>query len=274
MIQLCWGSATDKGRVRATNEDALLAEPPTFVVADGMGGHSAGDVASAIVIGEFRRLVEGGALTTDRVRSCLSQAHSRILEASTREATTTTMGSTVAGLAMITEGSAPYWLIFNVGDSRVYRAAAGSVEQISVDHSVVQELMEAGQLTAEDALRHPERHVITRALGTSASWDPEFWLLPVVEGDRYLVCSDGLPTEVSPEDLRAHLVTRTHPTEVANALIAAAVQAGGRDNVTAVVIDVLDGSADNAETTVPTSRASSLQDDITIPRVPASVQEG
>lgn len=272
MIRLCWGSATDKGRVRAMNEDALLAEPPMFVVADGMGGHSAGDVASGIVIGEFRRLAVDGALTTDRVRSCLSEAHSRILAASAEEAATT-MGSTVAGLAMITEGSAPYWLIFNVGDSRVYRAADGKVEQISVDHSVVQELMDAGQLTAEDARRHPERHVITRALGTSANWDPEFWMLPVVEGERYLVCSDGLSAEVSAEDICAQLVTRTHPADVASALITAAVEAGGRDNVTAVVVDVLDGSTGDAETTIPNWRVNTLRDEITIPRPPVPPKE-
>jgi protein phosphatase len=231
-MQLAWGTATDRGRVRRSNEDAQLAEPPVFLVSDGMGGREAGDVASAIVVDEFRGRVGAETVQPDWVAGCISRAGTRIRRLSGG-------GATVVGAALVEHAGAPYWLAFNVGDSRLYRCADGVLQQISVDHSLVQELVDAGELAPELARTHPRRNVITRAVGVSAQVQPDCWLLPGLEGDRLLLCSDGVTGELTDEQLAALLAQHLDPQAAAGALVAAAVQAGGRDNATAVVIDVL-----------------------------------
>jgi protein phosphatase len=231
-MQLAWGTATDCGRVRRANEDAHLAEPPVFLVSDGMGGRAAGDVASAIVVDEFRGRVGAGTVEPDWVTGCISRAGTRIRRLSGG-------GATVVGAALVEHSGEPYWLAFNVGDSRMYRCADGVLQQVSVDHSLVQELVDAGELAPELARTHPRRNVITRAVGVSAQVQPDCWLLPGLEGDRLLLCSDGVTGELTDEQLAALLAQHLDAQSAAAALVAAAVQAGGRDNATAVVIDVL-----------------------------------
>ena len=131
----------------------------------------------------------------------------------------------------------PYWLVFNVGDSRTYRLSQGDFAQVSVDHSEVQELVDAGFITAAEALTHPRRHVVTRALGTGTDTEADFWLVPVEEGDRILVCSDGLSGELSDEQIHRALSTLRHPQDAVDSLIQAALRSGGRDNITVVVVD-------------------------------------
>ncbi|GIG27532.1 PP2C family protein-serine/threonine phosphatase [Cellulomonas marina] len=229
-----WGSATDRGAVREVNEDALLAHPPVFLVADGMGGHDAGDVASRIAVEEFADLAGRGA-TPDDVHACFLRAAHRIRTEFTggRQG-----GTTVAGVVLTHDGGRPLWLVLNVGDSRVYRVTADGLVQVSVDHSVVGELVAAGGLDAAGARTHPDRHVLTRVLGSTEVVEPDYWLLPAAEGDRLLVCSDGLTRELHDEDVAA-LLAHPDPQAAAAALVDAAVGRGARDNVTTVVVDAV-----------------------------------
>ena len=195
-MQIAWGTSTDRGRIRRANEDAHLAEPPVFLVSDGMGGRAAGDVASAIVVDEFRGRAGAHTVGSDWVVGCIARAGTRIRRLSGG-------GATVVGLALVEHSGEPYWLAFNVGDSRVYRCADGQIEQISVDHSLVQELVDAGELDPVQARTHPRRNVITRAVGVSGPVQPDCWLLPGTEGDRLLLCSDGVTGEPTDEAVAA-----------------------------------------------------------------------
>jgi len=141
-------------------------------------------------------------------------------------------------------------MVFNIGDSRVYRLSGDRLEQLTVDHSEVQELVLAGVITREQARTHPRRNVVTRALGSDAGLLPDHWLLPAIGGDRYLICSDGLFSELPDEVIRPLLAAGT-PQRAAEALVAAANDAGGRDNVTAVVVDIDSDDDEADETTLP-----------------------
>ena len=235
-----WGSATDRGRVRSLNEDSLLACPPVFLVADGMGGHDAGNVASRIVVDAFSALVGHDSATPDAVHGAFERSGDRMRETLGARIG----GTTVAGVAVTEVDGAEYWLVFNIGDSRVYRVSAGELEQVSVDHSVVQELVEQGEITPTEARVHPERHVITRAVGTGSDPDPDYWLIPVAADDRLMLCSDGLTSELDDSTILQALTTLDDPQQAADWLVGAAVEAGGRDNVTVVVVDVASTRAD------------------------------
>ena len=237
-MRTSWGTATDRGRVRRLNEDALLAHPPVFLVADGMGGHAAGDVASRVTVEEFATLAGRDGVTHDDVQGCFVRAAGRVRAA---VGPGRSGGTTVTGVAVAALDGQPYWLVFNVGDSRVYRLADGGMEQVTVDHSVVQELIDAGRIRPQDAEGHPERHVITRAVGTGATPDPDYWLLPAGATDRMLLCSDGLTQELDDDAIRYLLMDQPDPESAAQMLVQAAVEAGGRDNVTVVVVDVGEG---------------------------------
>ncbi|RMI09314.1 PP2C family protein-serine/threonine phosphatase [Cellulomonas triticagri] len=232
-MRTTWGSASDRGRVRALNEDALLAHPPVFLVADGMGGHEAGDVASRLAVEEFARLAGLTVVDPSDLHACFRHAAQRIRGAFERREG----GTTVAGVALGEHDGTAHWLVFNVGDSRVYRWQDGELAQLTVDHSVVQELVDTGVLTREAAEQHPERHVLTRALGTGADPEPDYWMLPARPGDRILVCSDGVTGELLPAQIAEVLARTATPVEAAAELVRAAVEAGGRDNTTAVVVD-------------------------------------
>jgi protein phosphatase len=233
MIGFNYGAATSVGRVRQVNEDSYLAVPPLFVVADGMGGHGAGNVASRIAIEEMASCARLRPLFAEAVLTTLEHANQHIIERDEANR----MGTTVAGLAALeTVSSGDQLMVFNVGDSRVYRLARGRLEQLTVDHSEVHEMVEAGVITAEQARTHPRRNVVTRALGSDAG-HPDHWLLPVVSGERFLICSDGLYGEL-PDEVIARLLAAGPPAQAAETLVAAANEAGGRDNVTAVVADV------------------------------------
>ena len=234
-MRASWGSATDRGRVREVNEDALLTFPPVFLVADGMGGYDAGDLASRIAVEEFAQLAGALVVGVDDVHASFARASARIRAEFTggRQG-----GTTVAGVVLTEVEREPYWLVFNVGDSRVYRLTDGGLEQVSVDHSVAQELAEAGVIRPEQVAVHPDRHILTRALGTGEPPEPDYWLLPAGRHDRLLVCSDGLVRELSDDDVARTLGGYADPQDAADRLVAAAVTRGGRDNVSVVVVDV------------------------------------
>ncbi len=249
-LVLAWGAATDIGRRRAHNEDSYLAGSPLFVVADGMGGHSAGDVASAAVVRRLSEAVTEPFTDADTIESGLRAATRDIgLAVDERQLG---VGTTVTGVALSLQGDELFWTAFNVGDSRVYLFERDTLVQVSVDHSVVQELVDAGVIRAEDAESHPDSNVITRAVGFNLEAVPDYWVVPVREGLRLLVCSDGLTKELDSEDIRLHLAAGLPAAQTATALVAAALEGGGRDNITTIVIDVLESSGlGEFENTIP-----------------------
>jgi serine/threonine protein phosphatase PrpC len=254
MIHFSHGVATSVGRVRRVNEDSYLAVPPIYAVADGMGGHGSGDVASRLAVEVLARCVELRPLFTEAVLTSLEEANQVIIG----RGDANRMGTTITGLAGLETAGADHLMVFNVGDSRVYRLAADHIEQLTVDHSEVQELVLAGVLTREQARTHPRRNIVTRALGTDSSLLADHWLLPVVGGDRFLICSDGLFGEL-PDEVILPLLTVGSARHAAEALVAAANDAGGHDNVTAVVVDIDpdDGAAD--ETPVPRDQRATAE---------------
>lgn len=271
-VRLGFGFGTDRGLRRELNEDSFLAADPLFTVADGMGGHEAGEVASreCIEVLSNQRLLSGGSreATAADLQQALRQADARI-----RELTNARAGTTVSGVVLVEERGVPYWLVFNVGDSRTYRLSQGSFAQISVDHSEVQELVDGGFITAKEALVHPRRHVVTRALGTGSDTEADFWLVPVEEGDRILVCSDGLTGELEDEQIHRALSTLRHPQDAVDSLIQAALRSGGRDNVTVIVIDASNVSGSTGEETLNNPKLAGTDPDDTLPRIPVVMED-
>lgn len=246
------GAATDVGRVRKVNEDSVLADRTIFVVADGMGGHAAGEVASKIAVDTLSSLASAPVRRREDVVHALDQANRRILESVARHPEQTGMGTTAAGLAVVNAGGSDHWAVFNVGDSRVYRYVDGRLRLVTVDHSEVRELIDAGVITESEAARHPLRNVVTRSLGSEPAPAPDVWVFPPHPGERFVICSDGLSGEVSLAEIEALVRDLDDPAECAEALVSAAVEAGGRDNVSVVVVALdaadEDGGDDDVDT--------------------------
>lgn len=259
------GAATHTGLRRRVNEDSYLAEAPLFLVADGMGGHDAGDRASAAVVSEFSRLVGEPSLAIDQVRTALRRARTRV-EAIASDGRAA--GTTLTGVVIADVGGVGYWLTVNVGDSRTYRFSNGLLEQISVDHSVVQELVDAGVLTGADASADSRRNEITRAIGAGSDGQADYWMVPAEPGDRILVCSDGLSGELSAAQLRDILSDEHDPQDAATRLIHEALLRGGRDNITAIVVDavLVSGHDDDMFDTAPAGARQGEPDGDTRPR--------
>src|SRR6218665_562539 len=214
------GAATHAGLRRALNEDSYIASAPVFVVADGMGRHEGGERASATVIEEFSKYIGRPSLALDDVRAALERARDGVEHLSTTG--NGRAGTTLSGVVIASVDGMGYWLAVNIGDSRTYRLADGELEQITVDHSVVQELIEAGELTPEDATTDRRRNIITRAIGASSTGDADYWLFPAELGDRVMVCSDGLTSELGDERIREIMTVNTDPQHAADALVAQA----------------------------------------------------
>jgi protein phosphatase len=254
---LAAAGGTHVGMVRTVNEDSLLVGPPVFVIADGMGGHALGDVASALVIEAFTPL--GGRSSTSPADIEQALARSRVTVAAIDAHGLAEPGATMVSASYVVEADRAYWLIAHVGDSRAYSWIGGELEQITRDHSVVQELIDAGRLDTEQAASHPERHVITRAIGPVGNAQADYSLVPLESRQRLLLCSDGLTSELSDRAISMILANEQSPASAVSCLIEAAVNMGGRDNITVIVIDVLDVGAPEAdrEDTVPLQRKSS-----------------
>jgi serine/threonine protein phosphatase PrpC len=256
-VVLDWAGVTDVGLRRAHNEDSYIARSPLFVVADGMGGHSAGDVASDAVVRRLDEAATGPFFDAEALEQALQLATDDIEIAAI--GTELGVGTTVTGAILTQENDQAFFTIFNVGDSRVYMLDSGVLRQVTVDHSVVQEMVQAGMLHPDDAEKHPDSNVITKAIGFGAEPRPDYWRVPARPGLRLLVCSDGLTKEMSATALAAVLAANPDSEAAATALVTAAVAAGGRDNVTAVVVDVRgDVTADDLEATVPTGQVPRL----------------
>jgi PPM family protein phosphatase len=264
------GSATDVGKVRANNQDQLLVAEPLFAVADGMGGHAAGEVASLTAVEALRQ-----AFNRDRTQAGLvaagEQANRAVWDRALEDPALRGMGTTLVAMALVEVDGEERLAIINVGDSRLYLMRQGEFEQLTSDHSLVQELVDIGELSEADAAVHPQRNVLTRALGVDPSVVvDELQILPV-KGDRYLLCSDGLPREVTDDQMASIMRRLTNPRDVAKELVAQARAHGGNDNITVVVVDVVDDGdraaaasaalADDPGLTIPSTIGAKGADD-------------
>jgi protein phosphatase len=266
MAELRVGSSTHTGRIRPENEDNMLVTDRVFVVADGMGGHEAGEVASQIAIDRIGELLDGEQPpAADDVVEAIRVANGDIFRAAIANPGQQGMGTTVTAIAVISDAHAgraepnidhiepgdvtpvvpaepsEALVLANVGDSRTYLFRHGRLRRVTVDHSYVQELVATGHITEDEARDHPRRNIITRALGIEPEVRVDWWTLPLIKGDRFLLCSDGLVDEVDDVDIASTLTLEGDPQVAADRLVEKANEAGGRDNVTVVVVDVLEG---------------------------------
>ena len=238
-MRLKFGAATDVGMVRQSNEDAFSAEGELFIVADGMGGHNAGEVASALAVTTMKSGARNGLTEPSQFRELVQQANTAIYTASLDDSAQAGMGTTVTALAVL-PGEEPRVMVANVGDSRTYVWRNGRLDRISVDHSYVQELVNEGIITPEEARTHPRRNIVTRALGIDRTVQVDVFTYEVRTGDRLVLCSDGLVDEVSDAEISKVIGQHSNAQECAEALIMVANTNGGRDNTTVVVVDIAD----------------------------------
>ncbi|GAA0366901.1 protein phosphatase 2C domain-containing protein [Microbispora corallina] len=232
-----YAAGSDVGRARAKNEDSLHAGERLLAIADGMGGHGHGEVASAAVIAALAALEEGP-MPEDPVAAldtAVHQAGQRLSDLAEQDPSLERMGTTVT--AMLWDGSTRF-AVAHVGDSRAYMLRDGALYQITRDHTLVQSLVDDGRMSPDQAARHPNRSLLLRALETSGFADPDLSLRDAHPGDRYLLCSDGLTAVLEPETLHHVLSTVAEPEDVVRRLIDLANEGGGPDNISCVVADV------------------------------------
>ncbi|PRI10127.1 PP2C family protein-serine/threonine phosphatase [Leucobacter massiliensis] len=234
-IELSWFAISETGNRRETNQDSYVVMPPIFAVADGMGGHSAGEIASAAVVRRLAELGGNAGVGEADIDEVLGDAVDDIeLDAGETELGA---GTTVTGVCLSDEDQ-PTWKVFNIGDSRVYQYFKGALSQITVDHSVVQHLIDTGAITEEEAEIHPHANVITRAVGFNEAPIPDYTALALIPGQRLLICSDGLTKELTDIGIQHFLATQATAEGAARTLVQQALDNAGRDNVTVIVIDV------------------------------------
>ena len=241
---LSWAGATDRGRRRDTNQDAFLADYPLFVVADGMGGHAGGEIASQSTIARLKSVVESGSVAAESIESALALAVEDI--ASHPDTTDEGTGTTLTGVFLDLDADPPRWVSLNIGDSRVYLLRDDQLVQVTTDHSVVQELIASGRLSPEEAEGHPYSNVITRAVGASELFAPDYLGIELRDGDRFVICSDGLTKELTDYGIQHFLREHADPAAAVDAMMEAALENGGRDNVTLIVLQVAEHSPSTA----------------------------
>jgi protein phosphatase len=240
-------SVTDTGRRRRHNEDAYVCEPPLFAVADGMGGAQAGELASGLAAAALRDEASELSGGEQRVDDLIQEANRRIYQRQSEDASASGMGTTMT-VALVEDGRVA---IGHVGDSRAYLIRERKLEQLTEDHSLVAELVRSGKLSPEEAEGHPQRSVITRALGTDPDVDVDTFLVETKAGDLFLLCSDGLTSMVDDETiLREVERNRDDLTRAAKALVRAANKGGGEDNITVVFFEIAGDSGSDVERTV------------------------
>jgi serine/threonine protein phosphatase PrpC len=238
------GVATDVGKVREGNEDAYLVEPPLYAVADGMGGHRGGEVASQLALQTIAESFRRGEIPfSDQVQ----RANRAVFERSGADRKVAGMGTTLT--AALIDGDLAH--LAHVGDSRAYLLRAGALRMLTDDHTLVNRMVKAGEITEAEAEVHPHRNVLTRSLGTESDVDVDEWDVGLLEGDRILLCSDGLTGMLAEDQVKAILEsTLGAPQEAADRLVRAANNAGGIDNITVVVLDVTEGETDRPPSVV------------------------
>lgn len=232
---------SDTGRRRRHNEDSYICKPPLFAVADGMGGAQAGEVASGLaagVLGEADADTGGG---EERIATLIQEANRRVFQRSSEDAATSGMGTTMT-VALVDSATGTISL-GHVGDSRAYRVRGGKLEQLTDDHSLVGELTRSGKLSAEEAVTHPQRSVITRALGTEPDVDVDTFTVEAEPDDVYLLCSDGLTDMISDDEILTVVAGSDDLEDAARGLVDAANAGGGEDNITVVLFQIDGGDA-------------------------------
>ena len=234
-LRLAWGGATDQGRIRANNQDAMYADSALFVVADGMGGHQGGEVAANLAV---RTVAKADRESLAQLRDAIIEANRMVHETAIEQPELHGMGTTLTALAVSREAESPQFVILNVGDSRIYRHRDGQLEQLTEDHSYVAELMRRGELDEDAAAVHPYRNMLTRAIGVHADVEIDEWLLDPVAGDRFMLCSDGVTNELDDSEIAEQLAHEQDPSATAKALVGLANDRGGRDNSTVLIVDV------------------------------------
>ena len=242
MLTLAIGAATDTGNLRGQNEDAHIAEQNLFAVADGMGGHNAGEVASAMAIEHLRSIALSGVSSVEAFAQVVRDLNSAIYASATSTTDQRGMGTTLTAAALLAPtdnvDQPSQIVIANVGDSRTYLLRSEELRQMSVDHSYVQELVTEGLLTVHEARTHPRRNIVTRALGIDEQVSVDTWTIPMFDGDRFMLCSDGLVDEVPLDEITELMREHSAPQFIAERLVTAAKRHGGRDNITVIVVDV------------------------------------
>jgi PPM family protein phosphatase len=248
------GRESNTGNKRRRNEDSFVVAPPLFAVADGMGGAQAGEVASKLAAAALEDTDPGSSGGVARIVELIQEANRRVYERSNADPAASGMGTTIT--AALVEGNSVTF--GHVGDSRAHLVRDGAIEQLTEDHSLVNELMKSGKLSAEEAEVHPQRSVITRALGTDPDVDVDTFVVEARENDLFLICSDGLTTMVGDEEI-LELLERYHDDldRAAKSLVAAANRAGGEDNITVIAFTI---GADGADT-VQMPAAGSVDED-------------
>ena len=230
---------TDVGRQRSANEDSLVVDPPLFAVADGMGGAKAGEVASAVAVEAVEGATESGEPVEAQLANIVRQANRRIYDLAVADESRRGMGTTLT-LAKVHGDEVS---LAHVGDSRAYRLRGGELEQLTRDHSLVAELERSGQITPEAAEHHPQRSIITRALGPEPDVEVDTYTLAGREGDLFLICSDGLTSMISDDEVGSILRSAGSLDEAADELVRAANQSGGKDNITVILFRLGEGEA-------------------------------
>lgn len=240
-------AATHVGRVRALNEDAFYAGTHLWVVADGMGGHAAGDVAARLAV-EALAAIDRPGLALAEVEEAIQEANAHLVAYGDTHPDAAGLGTTLTGLVEVNLGGAHHWAIVNVGDSRVYHLAGGGLARATIDHSEVEELVMAGVITEAEARLRPDRNIITRSLGSVPSPQVDAWVLPQTEGERFLLCTDGVHGELDDRQIAAIVAHPDVQTAVAD-LVDQVLATSARDNLTAVLVEVVSSTDERADDT-------------------------
>jgi protein phosphatase len=257
---------TDVGRQRTANEDSLVVRPPLFAVADGMGGAKAGEVASAVAVEAVEQARESSEPAEAQLAGIVRDANRRIYDLAVADESRRGMGTTLT-LAKVHDEEVS---LAHVGDSRAYRMRDGELSQLTRDHSLVAELERSGQITPEAAEHHPQRSIITRALGPEPDVEVDTYTLAGRDGDVFLICSDGLTSMISDDEVRSILRSASSLEEAANALVLAANQSGGKDNITVILFRL--GEQEAAAVAAPTEPLPGDEDTIAGGLTAADVQ--
>lgn len=234
-VELSWHGVTNVGLRRENNQDSFVTAPPIFAVADGMGGHAGGEIASAAVTARLFELSASGHITADKLIAALQLAVDDIAQQA--GAAAADAGTTVTGVVLGGDKT-PAWQVFNIGDSRVYQYFKGSLVQVTSDHSIVQHLLDTGAITPDEAEAHPHANVITRAVGLGEDPVPDVVELALIAGQRLLICSDGLTKELTDLGIQHFLAEAETAADAANSLLTQALGNAGRDNISVIVVDV------------------------------------
>jgi PPM family protein phosphatase len=257
-----WAAKSDPGRRRRRNEDSYVARPPLFAVADGMGGAQAGEVASRLAAAVLNES-DGGDAGEERVAGLVQEANRRVFQRSIEDAATQGMGTTMT--VALVDAAGGTIAFGHVGDSRAYRLRGGRLEQLTEDHSLVQELMRSGRLSPEEADTHPQKSVITRAVGTEPDVDVDTFTVDGEPGDLYLICSDGLTDMVGEQEIERALAEHRDDLERAlDALVQAANRGGGIDNITVIAFELAGDRLGDTATIAPPAPPATADDEDTL----------